>query len=263
LQQQLFRIHLQQVSGEPLEPAHEFAGGGSEVRINKPLFDYVVQNRLWYVEGQEEAFAKGARVDAPVSSKEIKAVWRVIDPSEKTRYHWHELGGQIFGLVALHLITKDIPAWTWATWEHVDNSSACKELPCRDAFGRSPSGAVSPELEALFVQKNLPRYWLNYRLVGTQVSYTDLIGRPVILGNSVIENGFVTESSCMTCHSRSTIGPPMAGTTRPNRLSVFPAEFGTPDSTWYINSATNPSTTKFMQLDFVWSFLRAKRRTAP
>lgn len=261
VQQQLFRFHLQRLLGGSLEPVSEFAGPGSEVRINKTFFDFVVQEKLWYVEGQEEAFDRGTPIDAPIESKEIKAVWKPVSEAQKSRYHWQPYNGQVYGLIAIHVITKDIPRWTWATWEHVDNPDLCEAHPCRDAFGRTSDGQVSDALKALFAEAGLGSQWQNYRLVGTQMNYSDLIGRPIVLGNSVIESGFVRESSCMTCHARSSIGPPIPGLSSANRLSVFPPEVGAPDPQWFLNSGTNPPTTKYLQLDFVWTFSRAKRRT--
>ena len=43
-----------------------------------------------------------------------------------------------FGLTALHITTKDLPNWLWATFEHVDNPARPGnekwELASRDSF---------------------------------------------------------------------------------------------------------------------------------
>ena len=47
--------------------------------------------------------------------------------------------------------------------------------------------------------------WRNYRLKGSQVNFTDHEGRSTKLGNSITEAGFMTGSSCISCHSRAGI----------------------------------------------------------
>jgi hypothetical protein len=116
-------------------------------------------------------------------------------------------------------------------------------------------------------QGGLPPAWLNYRLDGAQIDFTDATGRPILLGNSITEDGFVATSSCITCHARSTIGPRIAGQAKANRLSVFKStsplisDNGAPDPTWYYVDPRKPATRKYLQLDFLWSLRNAKRRT--
>lgn len=107
------------------------------------------------------------------------------------------------------------------------------------------------------------RGWLSYRLKGTQVEFTDAMGRPTFLGNSVTEAGFVTTSSCMTCHARASTN---ANGTVPLPLGVFengvtesgylPSSHGTPKPDWYYRSG-QPPTLLALQTDFVWGFLLA------
>jgi hypothetical protein len=110
-----------------------------------------------------------------------------------------------------------------------------------------------------------PALWTHYRLGGVQTSFTTTAGRPVLLGNSIAEDGFQTTSSCATCHSRSTVGPhtsdkiPGAG-----RLPIFDSFYagnarpqsasGAPDSSLYNDYSTTPPTRKYLQMDFSWSF---------
>jgi hypothetical protein len=105
--------------------------------------------------------------------------------------------------------------------------------------------------------------WLNYRLKGTQVQFTDSMGMPTHLANSVTEGGFVSSSSCITCHARA--GATRAGTLPP-ALGVFMNELedsgyqrsahGTPVPDWYHRSG-QPPTLNVLQTDFVWGFLSA------
>jgi hypothetical protein len=52
-------------------------------------------------------------------------------------------------------MTKDLPNWFWATFEHVDNPDRCKILGCHDSFGLTPGGDVSPALKELLKKGGL------------------------------------------------------------------------------------------------------------
>jgi hypothetical protein len=234
-----------------------------EVRMNRATFDFIVANQLWYVEGQEAAFNKGARIDFPLDSKEIKARWKEIQLTDKPRYHWQQGNdGKLYGLIALHIMTKDLPNWVWATWEHVDNSKRCAENGCRDSFGvvppNSKDGQVAPALRALFQAAGMGPEWQYYRLDGVQIDFTDSTGRHTILGNSEIETTFMRSSSCITCHAKATINA--SG----DRLDFFTPDGesnnGAPDPAWFYNLTTKPPTMKYLQLDFVWSLMLAQRK---
>ena len=63
-----------------------------------------------------------------------------------------------------------------------------------DATGKVyPAGPLTPQLLALFKSAGLSgpwaAQWMNYRLKGSQVDFTDSAGRPLLLGNSVTEAG--------------------------------------------------------------------------
>jgi hypothetical protein len=145
-----------------------------------------------------------------------------------------------------------------------------------DPGGKYPGGDRQPALAAVFdalgigttdnptlIPRPGDRAWLSYRLKGTQVEFTDPTGRPTHLGNSVTEAGFVTSSSCMTCHSRASTN---AGGTVPLPLGVFvngltesgylPSANGIPNDAWYYKSG-QPPTLQALQTDFVWGFLLA------
>jgi hypothetical protein len=145
-----------------------------------------------------------------------------------------------------------------------------------------PGGQRQPALASIFtglgigtgdnptlLPKPSDRAWLSYRLKGTQVEFTDSTGRPTHLGNNVTEAGFVTTSSCMTCHSRASSN---AGGTVPLPLGVFengltetgylPSSNGVPNAAWYYKSG-QPPTLQALQTDFVWGFLLANPIQAP
>ena len=249
---------------------------GNETRMNRESFDFIVKNDLYFVEGQEEFFNRNLKVDFPTAAKEIKAQWRRLDdPEQYHRYHTAVLDSngeqEVWGLTSLHITTKDVPNWFWATFEHTDNIGREAVVASVDRFGLADDGGPSKELLGLFEQHSLGRKWQNYILRGTQVDFVDSTGRATLLANSQIEQGFQGTSSCITCHARSSIGPKprLSSGPRPhqaNRLSVFESNdppvgsIGPPDPSLFADTSTVPVVRKYTQLDFVWSMFRAQRR---
>ena len=118
--------------------------GLNENHINRAGYDFIRENELYNIDGQEQLFAEAKqkfdqaraagraiapheyKLHFPVGAKEVKAQWRQISVEDKPRYRWAEFKNrdgsiQLYGLTSLHITTKDIPNWFWATFEHVDN----------------------------------------------------------------------------------------------------------------------------------------------
>ena len=252
----------------PVRPSFDVVAAQSqrnETRMNRAAFDYIIKNELFNIEGQEAFFRRGENLNFPIEAREIKAQWRRISESEVAKYHTHRESGVdgkvvYWGLTALHITTKDIPKWFWATWEHEDNVGRESVVPSVDTHGLPDS------LEGT--------KWAHYVLRGTQVSYVNSIGQATVLANSQIERGFQETSSCMTCHARATIGPTphqrisqgRLAEVGANRLSVFDGEngsIGVPDPAWFVATDRAPAARKYVQTDFVWSLMRALRKTTP
>ena len=234
-------------------------GGGQEIRRNREAFDFIADHELWHLDGILAAFARGDVINFPKESIEIKAQWKPIAETEKPKFHWNiDAAGTLYGLTALHITTKDIPNWYWATFEHVDNPNRGIDQGCRDNFGVDPpnscNGSPSKALLDMMSKCGLPDAWKNYRLVDSQVDFVDATGRALIVGNSIIEGGFESTSSCITCHSRAAIEKDGLFleffTSNP-----FGGHIGAPDPEWFYNA---DGTRKAMQLDFVWGFLAAR-----
>jgi hypothetical protein len=170
----------------------------------------------------------------------------------------------VYGLTALHIITKDIPQWFWSTFEHVDNPDIDVRIGTQFVDRHTNGGQnLPPEV--------LNTKWQNYRLKGTQTDFVDLTGEPTILANAIIEQGFQGTSSCITCHSRAAIdqsgsNPPVFEkiTVRslhpelgpPNGIfAQFTGSIGAPDPRLF--NGTEPLDVKFTQLDFMWSMTSA------
>lgn len=255
-----------------------------EVCRNKASFDYIIQNDLWYKEGLADNFAKRTAngkylpISFPTGAIEVKAKWTPIQESDKPNYHWnYDANGKLYGLTAFHIMTKAIPNWTWATWEWVGTKGRCDNMGCHDAFGVTPSdvqphpgavnqpsptstgtpypgGTLTPALLDLFKQYGLGDEWKNYRLKGSQIDWIDATGRATLVGNSVMEDGFVATSSCITCHSVASFDAngnfnPTIGSTPDNQSQNGPIN---PGNFWENGKPV------YLPSDFVWGLLAVK-----
>jgi len=202
-----------------------------ETRRNKSAFDFIVANNLYKVSGLQIVYAANKPISFPIDSIEIKANWVAVDqlesfngfsgtPAEAEKiYHVNSAGNRQYALVSMHVISKLVPNWTWATFEHKDNPGRCDVIGCKDVFGAKqaftpplslaeskqhyPNCDKTPALMTLLAQANIDSAFINYCLKGTQADFTDPTGLAIRLGNSVTENGFVDQASCMTCHGRA------------------------------------------------------------
>ncbi|MGK9264150.1 hypothetical protein KXS15_24805 [Sinorhizobium meliloti] len=244
-------------------------GEGNEVRLNQHSYDFVRGNKL-YDRGEQAAIAATGQqsLTFPAAAKAVKAQWRRIRDVDKPRYHWtivETASGerQAWGLTALHITTKDLPNWFWATFEHVDNKIAGEPFPgARPNVGfqtKSVDRLACPtpphDCEAVPSGLGLEgTKWENYRLRGSQVDFVDSIGRPTILANSQIEAPFQRESSCITCHT-------LAAIDKNGRPLPFNLVVGAPVPGWFNDTPTGQRI--YMQQDFLFSLSRAQSSSNP
>jgi hypothetical protein len=255
-------------------------GGSEEVRRNKSSFTFIVTNGLWYQQGLKAAFEKGVQVSFPIDAIEVKARWTPLSSCQNTTYHCnYDSNGNAFGLIALHIMSKAVPNWTWATWEYVGNPGRCDYIGCRDAFGMLPQYQTTPpnpqlnqgypsttsQLSPALLQMlgTIGPEWVNYRLKGSQIDFTDATGRATLLGNSITEAGFVQTSSCMTCHAQASVDSTglfnqTLGFT-PNGQSTN----GPLQPAWFYNINSNPWTVTYFPIDFVWAIFDAQAAPGP
>lgn len=228
-------------------------GGFEEVTRNLASFNYIVQNNLYTKSGLTQQFNNNFVVKFPTDAIETKARWlpwndilKYSPNANLSHYHVTFSGGVMYGLVGLHIMTKDTPNWVWATWEHEDNPNRCDYMGCHDDFGVNPSdiapnpqpspypgspypaGTLTPALAQLM--QSIGSEWRHYRLKGAQVDFNDPTGQPLILGNSVTEFGFVQTSSCTTCHSLATYNPTLGAL---NFSSAVPPPPGDSSTAFY------------------------------
>jgi hypothetical protein len=192
-----------------------------EVRLNGAAEDYLAGNNLWNRNGQATAAGLHADVQFPAPAIEVKADWIELASIKETctslpanSIHIEKIDGNCFALAGIHLISKLLHQWIWATFEPQNtttNPFRCKVLGCIDRFGSIPAMTVgattklSPRLASLMAAANLAPEWSNYRLDGVQSGFY----QPGLLGNSIIEGENVgmplSQSSCISCHAVSSV----------------------------------------------------------
>jgi hypothetical protein len=278
-------------------PTPQVVPGGNlteEVRRNRPSFDFIVGNNLHKVSGLKAAFGKP--IVFPVDAIEIKANWVPVDrvptftnnhvtvEQAPQLYHVNTANdGKQYTLVAMHVISKLVPNWTWATFEHKDNPGRCDILGCTDNFGARqarvepnpqidqsyPDCVKTPALLAMFENGKTEKVYQNYCLKASQTDFTDSTGLAVRVGNSITEQGFVAQALCMTCHARAAFDNTGGATTAFAGFDPVTgnAPIGPVDPTWFWAAQGGPPyfpmfvkmpttfqvTPTLQQADFVWS----------
>jgi hypothetical protein len=215
---------------------------------------------------------------------EVKANWVPAGNRSAADYHINTASdNKRYALVAMHIISKQVPNWTWATFEHKDNLGRCDYIGCHDKFGAvvqdvAPHASLggkydpcvkTPALKKLFTDSGLPPLWENYCLKGSQVDFVTATGVPTHLGNSVTEDGFADTSSCLSCHSRAAVNSTgrfasPAGFLDPPIPVVCPggpqapcSPNGAPNPAWFWNNPGQPNQSMLaLQTDFIWSVAR-------
>ncbi|OCX27984.1 MULTISPECIES: hypothetical protein [Bradyrhizobium] len=287
---QVAREGVQQSGGLlPALPPGVAQGQMEETRHNKPTFDFIVQNNLYKLSGVKAAFGK--TLSFPVDSVEVKGNWvpvsdipqftnnKVTVAQAPQLYHVNSAGGVQYALVSMHVISKQVPNWTWATFEHRFNPSRCDIIGCRDGFGAQtafvpsnrtagqgyPDCVKTPALAAMLSSADIDPVYNNYCLKGSQVDFTDNVGLDIRVGNSVTEDGFVATSSCITCHGRAAFKADGTPSSQAGFLSFGPngpvAPLGPLLPEWYWKFSSQPPifegkpglTRIATAADFVWS----------
>lgn len=253
-------------------------GAGEETHRNLAAYDFIVSHHLYSTSGLAAAF--GSTLSFPADAIEVKANWYPVsripgyrgDPAKAyLTYHVAQTAdGRDYALVSMHVISKLVPNWTWATFEHENNPGRCDVLGCKDLFGAqtpfvAPNDAANagygrcPQTDAvekLFAAERIDPAFSHYCLKGTQTDFTDATGLATRLANSVIEDGFVAQSSCMTCHARAAFDRAGHATSRAGFDADGHAFVGAVDPSWFWALPSGPPLSGVRvatPADFVWS----------
>jgi hypothetical protein len=215
-----------------------------EVRRNRPTFDYIVANGLHTTAGLAQAYKKAKapkstwRVALPTESIEVKIDWIPVETlvdwlaanhartsleEVKKQYYTTVSKGVTYGAVSMHLSSKEIPNWVWATFEHQNNPGRCDTMGCRDSFGavkavvpaaakangQYGACAKAPALETMFKAAGLGPAWNHYCLKGSQIDFVAKNKAPLMLGDSFTERVAasvpINHSSCIACHASAAV----------------------------------------------------------
>ena len=275
------RLNIRHIVGGVMVPLADPIAAArrlTEIRFNRTSFEFIRARELYDVEGQLRAYGPGRTVSFPYGARQVKAKWRPITASERSHYYTMQLtladGTQrLYGLTALHIASKDLSNWFWATFEQVDNPTLADNegwaLPSRDRFACSNRPADCNQAPSGIGLEST--VWKYYRLRGTLTQFANAQGQPLRLASSELESGMQGSSSCITCHARSAMtvtggdierlpifdssGSPANEPTR--RLGFV----GSPDPAWFEPAGAGGP--HFQQLDFVWSLAQAQRQSAP
>jgi hypothetical protein len=161
-----------------------------------------------------------------LDSLEVKVDWVPVSsysnptfacPDPTHSLYTETINGTCYALAAIHITSKVMPKWLWATFEpnsNVTNPSRCDPKlydTCFDPwgttssrpYGKGQTAQQSPELHQAMAEVHLNPAFNNYFLTGVQTEFVDNYGNPIPLGNSFVEfNQGVPpgKSSCITCH---------------------------------------------------------------
>jgi hypothetical protein len=235
-----------------------------EVRENGATEDYIAGTGFWNRAHQATSASDDFDIQFSRPAVEIKADWiqlsslgplgqhldcNNLPPGFAQTIHIETVDGSCFALAGMHLISKLLDKWIWATFEPqntITNPFRCHVLGCNDPFGSNPaksngaSTQLTKALQRLMDAANLAPEWRNYRLDAVQTDFD----RPKLLGNSIIEGENVgmplTQASCISCHAVSSVRND--GFEGINLLTTNPVGFPQPlpSNAW-------------IRRDFVWS----------
>lgn len=209
----------------------------------------------------------------PTPAVEIKVDWLPADAikpafdcqsSPPSGVYTELIEGKCYALVGLHISSKLLPNWLWATFEPQNtstNPNRCNPNlynSCNDPWGSAPSTSTgapteqTADVKALMAAAKLPSAFSNYRLVAVQTDFVDTNKTPTQLGNSFVEFNAgvdVHQASCITCHAYAMLATSQPPAENPNFGGPFPGGpfIGTPGP-----ATALPDGQKWLSQDFSW-----------
>jgi hypothetical protein len=206
-----------------------------EVFVSPAEASFVKRNLATLVDQKTYGNARNGTINFPgtetndvrlaLDSLEVKVDWvpatsynpTFACPDPAGKLYTETINGTCYALVAVHITSKVMPNWLWATFEpdsNITNPNRCDPRlygACFDPwgttshqpYGKGQTAQQSPELRQDMAAGHLNPVFSNYFLTGVQTLFVDNYGRPIQLGNSFIEfNQGVPpgKSSCITCH---------------------------------------------------------------
>lgn len=206
-----------------------------EVYVSPAEADFVKRNLTTLADQQTYGEPRNGTINFPgtetndprlaLDSLEIKVDWvpaasfhpTFACPDTTHHLYTETINGTCYALAAVHISSKVMPNWLWATFEpnsNITNPNRCDPQlygACLDPwgttsshpYGKGQTAKQSPELHQAMAEAHLNPAFNNYFLTGVQTHFVDNNGKPTQLGNSFVEfNQGVPpgKSSCITCH---------------------------------------------------------------
>ena len=207
-----------------------------EVFVNPVEADFVKRDLATLASQQAYGKERNGTINFPgtetndtrldLDSLEVKVDWVPVTsysnptfacPDPTNSLYTETINGTCYALAAIHITSKVMPNWIWATFEpnnNVTNPNRCDPKlygTCFDPwgttssqpYGKGQTAQQSPELHQAMAEAHLNPAFSNYFLTGVQTQFVDNYGKPIPLGNSFVEfNQGVPpgKSSCITCH---------------------------------------------------------------
>ena len=262
-----------------------------EIFVSPVEADFVKRNLITLVAQQTYGHARNGTINFPgtgtndprlsLDALELKVDWvpatsykspAFACPDPTNSLYTETINGTCYALAAIHISSKVMPNWLWATFEpnnEVTNPNRCDPKlygACLDIWGTTSSQPYgkgqtprqSPELRQAMAEAHLNPAFSNYFLTGVQTQFVDTYGKPVQLGNSFIEfNQGVApgKSSCITCHQYASFdGKQPAHGAPENNFGIPPR--GWPSVGYACNQKQNESCTPVVPnattQDFSW-----------
>lgn len=233
-----------------------------QLNMNQSTFDYVRDNTLYNINGQENIAQSGGTISFDWQAMEIKTSWMWLDGGDPNyeaiknsyvvvnAYYLNEDGttytvGEA-AMTGMHIASKALPNWVWMTFENIHNADYTQATI---ELGIPASAQSANETYQALLAGTV---YDQYQLVGTQIAFTE-DDKATLLANSQIESAFQTESSCITCHYTATISKETSGALRFSFVDTTDGNLS------YYVGAPPDIPDSFLSMDFVWSLRLAQR----
>ena len=259
-----------------------------EVFVNPAESTFITKNGLTTLIGQQAYGNQHSNaITFPWDAVEIKVDWvpassftnatfKCPDPTHQL--YTENINGTCYALVGIHISSKALPDWLWATFEPnngITNPNRCNQArynPCYDPFGTTSTQPYAPgqkptqsqPLQQAMKAAQLDPAFNNYFLTGVATQFVDNQKTAIPMGNSFVEfNAQVApgQASCITCHRyayfngqppsngvEQNFGGPLGAPNFPNWPAIGNACYSNPNG----NCLPPSNTSGWTSQDFSW-----------
>jgi cytochrome c len=254
-----------------------------EIRLNKVLFDYIVQHRLYNANVQ----TLEKSIEMPDGSVLIKAAWREVTPDEEKRFHtvtacvcdkdktgkMLNCRRQRMGLVGFHITQKTpfAPQWVWSTFEQVNNvpgsaatgaysfnNPSCVDCPANQ---QTPRGTPNQMVRSIPIPNREPDCADSTQDVDNVSRLNDDVSKALAGANSVFQFYELVNTQWPVPQSNNAGQPETAFTVRPLELGNTTMEsFVQPTSSCMgcHSTARTVNANRFVSSDFSFTLNNAQ-----